>query len=240
MSVRVAVFASGGGTNLQALLDHFAGRRRGAEVVLVVSDREDAGALRRARDAGVKAHVIPFAGRPVAAVTADTLDALESARADIVALAGFLRLVPVEVVRRFAGRTVNVHPALLPAFGGKGMYGARVHEAVLAAGARVSGATVHLVNERYDEGRILAQWPVPVLDADSPATLAARVLRVEHALYPAAIEWLARVVAAARGEGDAEAAVERALRKRRPDEAGFRLSKVEADGKGIRRMLGLD
>lgn len=238
MTVRIAVFASGGGTNLQALLDHFGRGGRGAEVVLVVSDRPGAGALDRAARAGVTGHVVPVTGRPDAAVTADTLDALEAARTDLIALAGYVRLVPAEVVRRFAGRLVNVHPALLPAFGGKGMYGVNVHRAVLAAGCRVSGPTVHLVDERYDEGRILAQWPVPVLDDDTGERLAARVLRAEHALYPATVEWLAGVLGAARGE--AGAALERALMERQGRDAGFRLAaEGEADVDGIRRMLGL-
>ena len=98
-----------------------------------------------------------------------------------------MRLVPEVVVNAYRGRMVNVHPALLPAFGGRGMYGSRVHAAVIAAGARVSGATVHFVDERYDHGAIIAQWPVPVLSADTPQALAARVLRVEHALYPPAV-----------------------------------------------------
>ncbi|MBW3552215.1 MAG: phosphoribosylglycinamide formyltransferase [Gemmatimonadetes bacterium] len=239
MTVRIAVFASGGGTNLQALLDHFGGGERGAEVALVVSDRPGAGALDRAARAGVTAHVVPVSGRPAAAVTADTLDVLDAVKSDMIALAGYVRLVPAEVVRRFAGRMVNVHPALLPAFGGKGMYGAHVHRAVLAAGCRVSGPTVHLVSERYDEGRILAQWPVPVLEDDTVERLAARVLRAEHALFPAAVEWLARVLAVARGE--AREALDRALTERRGREAGFRLSaNRETDVDGIRRMLGLD
>jgi phosphoribosylglycinamide formyltransferase-1 len=99
--------------------------------------------------------------------------------------------VPAEVVAGFRGRIVNVHPALLPAFGGKGMYGRRVHEAVIAMGCRVTGVTVHQVDERYDEGRPIAQWPVPVLPDDTAETLAARVLRVEHRLYPLALERLA-------------------------------------------------
>ncbi|HUG41525.1 MAG TPA: phosphoribosylglycinamide formyltransferase [Longimicrobiales bacterium] len=239
MSVRVAVFASGGGTNLQALLDHFHGGRRGAAVALVVSDRADAGALERAARAGVPGRVVPVAGRPAAVLAAETLDALDGAATELVALAGYTRLVPEDVVRRFAGRIVNVHPALLPAFGGKGMYGARVHRAVLAAGCAVTGPTVHLVNERYDEGRILAQWPVPVLEGDSPASLAARVLRAEHALYPATVEWLASVLSEA--PPDAVAAVARALSLRSVREAAFRWAEEgSADETGIRRMLGLD
>jgi folate-dependent phosphoribosylglycinamide formyltransferase PurN len=115
------------------------------------------------------------------------LAALEPRRVDLLVLAGYLKLVPAEVVARYRGRIINVHPALLPAFGGKGMYGRRVHEAVLASGARESGATVHLVDEVYDRGTILAQARVPVLPDDDPETLAARVLQVEHRLLPAVV-----------------------------------------------------
>lgn len=238
MSERLAVFASGSGTNLQALLDHF--RDGGAaEVALVISDRADCGALARAREAGIATHHIPVQTRPIAAVTADTIDALEAAGADLVALAGYLRLVPTDVVRRFHYRILNIHPALLPGFGGKGMYGRRVHEAVLAAGCRITGPTVHLVDERYDEGRIVAQWPVPVLDDDTPDTLAQRVLRVEHVLYPAAVEWLARVLAAA--EGDDAAAVRDAMPLPVRDDLCFCLNEgTEPDRHGIRRLFGLD
>lgn len=251
MSGRVAVFASGGGSNLQALIDHFRDRP-GGEVVLVISDRQGAGALERAREAGIAVHVIPVQARPIAAVTADTIDALESARIDVVALAGYLRLLPPDVVRRFAYRILNIHPALLPAFGGKGMYGSNVHRAVLESGCRVSGATVHFVDEAYDQGRILAQWPVPVLDADAPEDLAERVLRVEHVLYPTAVEWLARVLAAAGGEpageasddvvaaGDVAAAVRRRMPRTGAEAAHFSLSGGGGpDRAGIRGMFRL-
>lgn len=121
------------------------------------------------------------------------LDALLTRDAvDLVVLAGYLRLVPAEVVRRFHGRMLNVHPALLPAFGGPGMHGAHVHEAVLAAGARLSGPTVHFVDEQFDRGPIVAQWPVPVRRDDTRETLAARVLRAEHLLLPRVVEAVAR------------------------------------------------
>ena len=239
MSIRLAVFASGGGTNLQALLDHFGDGDRGATVGLVVSDRQDAGALDRAAAAGLPGRVIGVSGRTTEEVAAETLAALEEAGTQLVALAGYLRLIPSAVTRRFAGRIVNVHPALLPAFGGQGMYGRHVHAAVLASGARVTGPTVHLVDERYDEGRILAQWPVPVLPGDTPDSLARRVLGAEHALYPATVEWLARVLESA--EGDPEAAVAAAVGERSGADGGFRwVDDVGADGSGIRRMLGLD
>ncbi len=195
MTVRLAVFASGGGTNLQALLDHFnEGGGARARVDLVVSDRADAGALERARAKDVATHVVAVGGRSANEVTRETLAVLTGRAIDAVVLAGYLRLVPGEVVRHYRGRMVNIHPALLPAFGGKGLYGLRVHRAVLEAGCTVSGATVHFVDEEYDTGRILAQWPVPVLAGDTPEALAARVLEVEHRLFPAVVELLARVL----------------------------------------------
>ena len=190
MTARIAVLASGGGTNLQAILDYLdaRGSKRGGDVVLVASDRPDAGALERARRAGLPAAVLRGAAQPGGCVP---MSLLREHRVDFIALAGFLRLVPKDVVAEFPSRIVNVHPALLPAFGGPGMYGERVHRAVLASGAAVSGATVHYVDEEYDQGTILAQWPVPVLADDSVQSLAARVLKVEHVLYPRVIDAVA-------------------------------------------------
>lgn len=244
MSIRVAVFASGAGSNLQALIDHFA-ERPVARVVLVVTDRAGTGAEERAREAGIPTHVIQVRTRPIAAVTADMVDALDAARVDLVALAGYLRLLPPDVVRRFAFRILNIHPALLPAFGGKGMFGGHVHRAVLQSGCRITGPTVHLVNERYDEGRIVAQWPVPVLEDDTPETLSRRVLRVEHVLYPAAVEWLAHVLAVAEGEengaGDPATAVQEAMPRPAGDDVCFCLNEGgEPDRGGIRRLFGLE
>ncbi len=183
---RIAVLASGGGSNLQALLDHFAalGDARAGDVVLVVSNRAEAGALARARAAGIETAVCADDGTG--------LDSLLTAhRIDLVVLAGYLRFVPVAVTRRYAGRMINVHPALLPAFGGPGMYGARVHRAVLAAGAQASGPTVHFVDEVYDHGAVIAQWRVPVRAGDDERSLAARVLRAEHLLFPRVVQALA-------------------------------------------------
>jgi formyltetrahydrofolate-dependent phosphoribosylglycinamide formyltransferase len=184
--LRVAVLASGGGSNLQALLDAARDPEAGFRVVLVISNRPQAGALARAERAGVRTATIGADGRDAAGLVA----LLREARAGLVVLAGYLKLVPPEVTAVFAGRMINIHPAPLPAFGGPGMYGRRVHEAVLASGARLSGPTVHLVDERYDHGQILAQWPVPVEPGDDPDTLAARVLEAEHRLLPAVVrEW---------------------------------------------------
>jgi len=170
-AVRVAVLVSGGGTNLQALLDATATPGAPARVAVVVTNRADAGALQRARRAGVPT-----------AVLADHGNAAE-----------LLRALDDEVVARFRCRMINIHPALLPAFGGPGFYGRRVHEAVLASGTTVSGATIHYVDEHYDRGAIIAQWPVPVHADDTTDTLAARVLAVEHRLLPAVVLALARL-----------------------------------------------
>jgi phosphoribosylglycinamide formyltransferase 1 len=185
MPARIAVLASGGGTNAQAIHDYFAslGTAAPGAVVLVISSKATAGVLDRARSRGIEAVVVDPA--------MNMLKLLEDRRVDVIALAGYLKLVPIDVTRRYHGRIVNVHPALLPSFGGLGMYGARVHRAVIASGARVSGVTVHFVDEVYDQGPIIAQWPVPVFGHDSAESLAARVLEAEHALYPRVVAALA-------------------------------------------------
>ncbi len=172
--VRIAVLVSGGGTNLQALLDALQ-HSKTARVTQVISSRAAAGALDRARQARLPTAVLQDPGD-----AAELLATLGDA--DLVVLAGYLKLVPAAVVARFPCRMINIHPALLPAFGGPGMYGRRVHEAVLASGARVSGATVHYVDEQYDRGPIIAQAKVRVVADDTPATLATRVLTAEHRL----------------------------------------------------------
>jgi formyltetrahydrofolate-dependent phosphoribosylglycinamide formyltransferase len=177
----LAVLASGGGTNLQALLDTCRGSAP-ALVVLVECNRPDAGALDRARKAAVDTHIIadPADGPAMIAV-------LQEYEVELVVLAGYLKLIPEDVVAAYDGRMINIHPALLPAFGGPGMYGMRVHRAVLESGATVSGPTVHLVNAEYDRGQIVAQWPVPVAPDDTPETLQKRVLAIEHQILPAVV-----------------------------------------------------
>src|SRR5712692_9654445 len=177
--VPVAVLVSGGGTNLQALLDALRDSAV-ARVARVVASAAGAGALERAQRAGVPTVVLTDPEDPAELVTA-------TGDARLVVLAGYVKRIPPAAVARLRWRVINIHPALLPAFGGPGMYGRRVHEAVLASGSAVSGATVHLVDEVYDRGAVLAQARVPVLPGDTPGTLAARVLEVEHRLLPAVV-----------------------------------------------------
>jgi formyltetrahydrofolate-dependent phosphoribosylglycinamide formyltransferase len=188
MPSRIAVLASGRGSNLQAIIDHFdnLARERIAKVVLVASNRPDSPALIRAATASID--IAPFSASDDGSAL---LGLLHEFRIDLVVLAGYLKRIPPKVIREYAGRIVNIHPALLPAFGGEGMYGARVHEAVIASGARETGVTVHLVDDDYDRGPIIAQWRVPVDESDTPETLAARVLNVEHVVYPRAVEMVA-------------------------------------------------
>jgi len=182
--VRVAALVSGGGTNLQALLDSLTASSI-ARVTRVISNRPAAGALERARRSGVATTVLRDP-----ADAAELLGALGDAQ--LVVLAGYMKLIPAAVVSRFRGRMINIHPALLPDFGGAGMYGQHVHAAVLASGAKESGATVHFVDEEFDRGAIIAQERVRIETGDTPESLAARVLEAEHRLLPRVVLDLAR------------------------------------------------
>ncbi len=191
--LNVAVFGSGRGSNFQSILDAMDdGRLPGMRVCLAVSNNSGAGLLEIARAHSIPAlHLsrknFPDDGSFVDAV----LDALRAHGTDVIALAGYMKQVHPRIIHAFRNRIVNIHPALLPRFGGQGMYGVHVHEAVLAAGEKVSGATVHVVDEQYDHGAIVLQKSVPVLPGDTPQTLAARVLEVEHEIYPKALRLLA-------------------------------------------------
>lgn len=184
--VRLAVFLSGSGSNFQAILDTIAAEKIRATVSLTVSSSPTAYGLERARRAGVPTHIVEF---PLTdSATTELLGRLAALQVELILLAGFLKKIPDPILRAYPERILNIHPALLPDFGGKGMFGERVHRAVLQSGAKTSGATVHLVNERYDDGRILAQAEVPVMSGDTAATLAARVLTIEHQLFPRTIQ----------------------------------------------------
>ncbi len=181
---RLALMASHQGSNLQALLDACNCGRLAALPIMVISNNADSGALEKARRAGlpalhISARTHPGAGAEDAAILA----ALLSYRADWIALAGYMKHVGPAVLNAYRNRVINVHPGPLPAYGGAGLYGQRVHEAVLAAGERRSAVCIHLVEEEYDRGQVLAVEPVPVLPQDTVQTLAQRVLQVEHRLY---------------------------------------------------------
>src|SRR5256714_6765556 len=188
MPSRLAVLASGRGSNLHAIIEHFdnIARERIAKVVLVASNRPDSPALIRAATAS-----IDIAHFDAADDGTQLLETLQRFRVEMVVLAGYLKRIPPKVVQEYSGRILNIHPALLPDFGGEGMYGALVHEAVIASGARESGVTVHVVNDDYDRGPIVAQWRVPVELGDTADMLAARILSVEHVVYPRVIEMVA-------------------------------------------------
>ncbi len=189
--VRIAVFISGSGTGLQAFIDAAKAGILSGQIVWVVSSTEKAYGLKRAEKENIETFVFNKKNYPSYEVAdRDLLDKLKERRIDYIALAGYLKLLPASVVKAYNRRIVNIHPALLPKYGGKGMYGYHVHEAVLAAGDKESGATVHLVDEIYDNGLILEQVKVPVFDTDTPETLAARVLEQEHKLYPRVLEKL--------------------------------------------------
>ena len=193
MSIRIAVLVSGGGTNLQAILDASkAGQIPHGEIACVISSKPDAYALERAKNAGVEALC---ANRKelgsLEAFEAQITKYLTERNIEVIVLAGFMSILSEDFVRRYDGRMINVHPALLPAFGGKGYYGLRVHQAVLDAGCKVTGATVHLVNEVCDGGEILLQKAVDILPGDTPETLQRRVMeQAEWDLLPKAVELL--------------------------------------------------
>ena len=187
--MNIAIFASGGGSNFQAIADACADGSIPARVVLCVASRKDAGVIDRARQMNIPYVVLEG---PTEDWTRQVLVDLETAEVDLVVLAGFMKMIPRALILEYSGRMLNIHPALLPDFGGKGMYGMNVHRAVLASGRSLSGATVHLVDEEYDTGAIIAQESVPVHPDDSPEDLAARVLSVEHHLYPSVVRAFAQ------------------------------------------------
>jgi phosphoribosylglycinamide formyltransferase-1 len=191
-SYRIAVLASGSGTNLRALIEANRSGNLDADVVLVISNNGDSGALRIAEEFGIsRLHLSARLVPEVKELDDAFLQAFTQHDIDLIALAGYMRQVPACVVRAYRGRILNIHPALLPAFGGQGMYGLKVHEAVLKYGCKISGVTVHLVDEKYDSGAPVLQRCVPVLPGDTPETLAARVLAEEHKIYAEAIQLFA-------------------------------------------------
>ena len=189
--LKIAVLLSGSGTSLENLFEQIDAGRLRAQIVVVVASRANAVGLERARRRGVPAFAVPRREHPDVAAFNDAIHAILAEHGpELVALLGFLS--PFETRGRYDGRTLNVHPALIPAFCGKGMYGHRVHEAVLEAGVKLTGATVHFVDAEYDRGPIILQEAVPVRDDDTPDTLGARVQAVERQLLPEAIRLFAQ------------------------------------------------
>jgi len=188
-TLRLAVLLSGSGRTLENLLEWTAAGRLAASVERVVSSRSDVRGVRLAERAGIPVSVLPPGGRTLADWSDAIFAACRGATPDLVVMAGFLHLLAIPA--DFAGRVINIHPALLPAFGGKGFHGMHVHRAVVARGCTVSGCTVHLVDNEYDHGRILLQKAVPVLRDDSPESLAARVFAAECETLPEAINRIA-------------------------------------------------
>ncbi len=180
----IAIFASGNGTNAENIAEYFSKNEK-IKVALIVSNRANAGVHERARRLGIPSLTLPkadfIAGEPV-------LQVLREYRIDFVVLAGFMCLVSEPLLRAFPNRIVNIHPALLPKFGGKGMFGHHVHEAVVAAGEKESGITIHYINEQYDEGQIVFQASCPLIPEDTPDTVAAKVHALEYRYYPQVIE----------------------------------------------------
>jgi len=200
MKLRLGFFASHGGSNVQAIIDACRSGKLAAIPCVVICNNSDAQVLQRARAAGIATrHLSSRTHSSSEALDTAMLETLREHNVNLIVLAGYMRKLGPRTLAHYRGRVLNIHPALLPKFGGTGMYGHHVHEAVIAAGEKESGVTIHLVTAEYDQGPILAQRKIPVLSDDTAESLAARVLEVEHALYP---ETLAKIAA---GEIELEA-----------------------------------
>ena len=196
--VRCAVFVSGGGTNLQAIIDAVGKTILHAELALVIASNHEAYALTRAQNAGIPTAVFSKKDYPSnEAKESAMLNCLQEHDIDMIALAGYLSILSADFIRRYPHRIINIHPSLIPSFCGEGMYGLRVHEAALRKGVKVSGATVHYVNEIPDGGEIIMQKAVPVEDGDTPEVLQRRIMeQAEWTLFPAAVELVAQKILA--------------------------------------------
>lgn len=189
--MNVGVLVSGGGTNLQAIIDAVESGEIPARISVVISNVEGAYALERAKKHGIPGLCIPHKGKAREEHEKEIIDALERHKAELVVLAGYLRMLTPQIIRHYPNRILNIHPALLPSFGGPGMHGLNVHKAVIDYGCKVSGCTVHLVDEGIDTGPIIVQRCVPVMEDDTPETLAKRVLSEEHKAYVTAVKLFA-------------------------------------------------
>ena len=183
--MNIAVFASGRGSNFQAILNAIDAGFLPAKIVVLISNQSDAGAMKIACAHNIPTqHISQKMFSSEEALADAMLEVLKEHHTEFIALSGYLKKIPVQVIRQYRNRIVNIHPALLPSFGGEGMYGHRVHEAVLGSGEKISGATVHLVDEEYDRGPIVLQKSVDIVPNDTPDSLAAKVLKIEHEIFP--------------------------------------------------------
>lgn len=190
--MNIAVFASGRGSNLLAIIDAIKKGKLKARVALVVSNNSDSGALRIAKENGIEAtHISRKKFSSDEEYVNSLMQELRKRNIDFIVLAGYMKKIPAEIVREYRNKILNIHPALLPAFGGQGMYGMNVHRAVIDYGVKITGVTIHIVDEEYDHGPIVFQKAIEVKDDDTPETLAERVLKVEHEVYPQIINLFA-------------------------------------------------
>lgn len=191
--IKITAFASGRGSNLEAILKNIDSGKLNARVVAVIANKSKAGALENARNRGIAAyHISRLHFESDKGFENKLLSVMEEHETDLVVLAGYMKKIPAAIVRVYKGKILNIHPALLPSFGGHGLYGRFVHKAVLDYGCKVSGATVHLVDEEYDTGPPVVQKCVPVKEDDTPELLAARVLTIEHEIFSEAIKLFAQ------------------------------------------------
>ncbi len=187
--IKLAVFVSGRGSNLSAIIKNIKIEKLNAKVLAVVSDKKDCKAFEICEAEGIEKFVISYNSENSEFITYDNLlKEFAKKEIDLIVLAGFLKKIPTTLVSNFKNKIINIHPALLPAFGGKGMYGINVHKAVFETSAKVSGATVHFVDEIYDNGKIIDQRVVDITDVKSPEEIAERVLKIEHELLPYVIQ----------------------------------------------------
>ncbi len=192
--MRLAVFASGRGGNLRNIYEQITlGTLSGVELALVISNNSRSGAIEFAIEKGITSHhqSLAVVGNDPERLAESHLDALRTEGIDFIALAGYLKSIPIPVLTAYSDRILNIHPSLLPAFGGAGMYGMKVHEAVIARGCKVSGATVHFVTQEYDAGPILMQQSCPVEESDTAETLSERIWEIERTIYPEALRLVA-------------------------------------------------
>jgi phosphoribosylglycinamide formyltransferase-1 len=189
--LNLAIFGSGNGSNCKAIFKAIQEKKLAAEIKLIISDQENAGILQFAREHQIPGYWISSQCYPTKDLFYERLiDTLQKHHTDLIVLAGYLKKIGVPLISKFQNRIINIHPALLPSFGGKGMYGLRVHQSVIDSGVKVTGITVHLVDDQYDHGAIVLQRTTEVCDDDSPESLSAKVLKLEHEYYYQAIRRL--------------------------------------------------